>query len=78
MSTWQAFCPDCDKGIRGGAPCQTCGGRGHIEVTFTAPLRALEAEMREADRRGIAASNHSLNAGYWAEQLAALLTEHGA
>src|SRR5205814_8342932 len=37
-----------------------------------AALEALEAEMREADRQGLAGSNVSLNAGYWADRLAAV------
>src|SRR5438477_7402839 len=33
---WFTMCPDCDHGIRGGAPCETCEGAGQVEVVVAA------------------------------------------
>lgn len=28
----KVLCPDCDHGVRGGAPCESCHGAGYITV----------------------------------------------
>lgn len=40
LEPWQAMCPDCDHGIRGGFPCGTCQGRGHVTVVLADPAAA--------------------------------------
>jgi hypothetical protein len=39
------FCPDCDKGIRGGCVCQTCGGSGESAASLFAQLTALQFKI---------------------------------
>lgn len=29
-----ALCPDCDHGVAGGLPCQTCAGTGYVRLRY--------------------------------------------
>lgn len=42
---WEVLCQDCDHGIRGGKPCESCGGRGVVSVILATDYSSLQAEL---------------------------------